>query len=1091
MNTLPPRHPRECPPSPRLNSPARKALCLLALCFAFSCQTTSALADDFDTLRLKWLTMITGGTAYNVSDPDIAAVITTIRNGGQDNWTNMLKTGGNSRVYLWPDLAGTTSPELTANYRRLRSMAMAYGTTGSSLYHNTSLLADIIGGLDWMQANRYNTSKSITGNWWDWEIGAQLALNDAIILVYDGLTATQITNYCDAMNHFLPDPQTLPENTGANLVWKSELVLLRAILQKNAAEVISARDALSPVFAYSWDDGFHMDGSFLQHTGVAYNGGYGKAMLLDLSNTLYLLKGSIWEVTDPDQENIFNWIYDSFMPFIYKGGFMSTVRGREISRQYAQDHNTGHDAIESLLRWPQIVPTPDVNGDGLAFKRMLKYWVAQDTFQAFLPSIGDIDKLVLAKALLADPATPMSEPVFNQPLPEMDRVVHLRPGFGFSLSMYSSRIKAFEYGSNENAHGWYTGYGMTSIYNNDLDQYDGHFWPTVNSYRLPGTTVDTRTLAAGAGSNGATRTENWVGSAEIAYLYGVAGMSLQSQHASLTGKKSWFMFDDEIVALGAGITSTDTTSPLKVETIVENRRLDSTGSNVLTVNSTIKPTTIPWVETMANTTWIRLAGTASGASVGYYFPTPTTVTGLRESRADSWSAINPGQSSTSVTNRYLSLSINHGSNPTNATYAYALLPNKTAAEMGAYASSPQFTVLENTTAAQAVKETTLNITGANFWADAVKSVGGITSNKKACVLMKETSTDIEVAVSDPTQVGSSIDIEIARPASGIISNDIRVKVTQLNPTIKFTVDVSAQTGGNVGNGIRGHTWKVKFSRPGQTIKDNADTSGIAITGTWQASSGSAGYYGTNYLHDQSLGKGTKNVSFTPSLTAGVYNVYTRWTADPNRATNVPVTITHAAGSSTVPVNQQLNGSQWMLMGTYAFNAGTGRNVTVSNTGTTGFVVADAVMFEGPSVPTPPVVIVDNNDATGVVKVGTWQAGSGAWGFYGTNYVSDVGVGKSGLQTVTFTPVLTAGTYKVYTRWTEGTTANRAPNVPYTVTYQGGSTTLTINQQIHPGEWVLLGTYAFATGSAGNVKIANTGTLAGQAVVADAVMFVGQ
>jgi hypothetical protein len=81
----------------------------------------------------------------------------------------------------------------------------------------------------------------------------------------------------------------------------------------------------------------------------------------------------------------------------------------------------------------------------------------------------------------------------------MDQVVHLRPGFGFGVSMSSHRIGTYESTNDENFQGWYTGVGMTYLYNKDPLQFTD-YWPTVNKYRLPGTTVDTMPRGNGEGA---------------------------------------------------------------------------------------------------------------------------------------------------------------------------------------------------------------------------------------------------------------------------------------------------------------------------------------------------------------------------------------------------------------------------------------------------------------------------------------------------------------------------------------------------------------------------------------------------------------
>ena len=54
---------------------------------------------------------------------------------------------------------------------------------------------------------------------------------------------------------------------------------------------------------------------------------------------------------------------------------------------------------------------------------------------------------------------------------------------------------------------------------------------------------------------------------------------------------------------------------------------------------------------------------------------------------------------------------------------------------------------------------------------------------------------------------------------------------------------------------------------------------------------------------------------------GNYRVYAKWPASSQHATNAVYTVTHANGATGVTVNQRLNGGQWNLLGTFAFNAG--------------------------------------------------------------------------------------------------------------------------------------------------------------------------
>jgi len=129
------------------------------------------------------------------------------------------------------------------------------------------------------------------------------------------------------------------------------------------------------------------------------------------------------------------------------------------------------------------------------------------------------------------------------------------------------------------------------------------------------------------------------------------------------------------------------------------------------------------------------------------------------------------------------------------------------------------------------------------------------------------------------------------------------------------------------------------------IVDTEDASGAVISGAWTASSTTAGFHGTNYLHDGGEGRGQKSVRFTPVIpTSGNYRVSLLWNSHTNRATNIPVAITHGGGVSNTTVNQQSNGGAWFDLGVFHFNAGTSGNLLLSNTGVNGYVIADAAMW---------------------------------------------------------------------------------------------------------------------------------------------------
>ncbi len=273
----------------------------------------------------------------------------------------------------------------------------------------------------------------------------------------------------------------------------------------------------------------------------------------------------------------------------------------------------------------------------------------------------------------------------------------------------------------------------------------------------------------------------------------------------------------------------------------------------------------------------------------------------------------------------------------------------------------------------------------------------------------------------------------------------------------------------------------------EIILDNADGSaaGVVFTGAWTTVTTVPGYWKTNYAHDGDAGKGTKTARFTPTITdAGDYEVFVLWTGRSYNAPSVPVTVTHAGGSDTTLINQTLENGEWFSLGVYTFDAGTAGNVQISNTGTSGRVVADAVRFHKSGPPRDTVVTLDSEDTTGITLVGSWPASTSVPGFSGSNYLQDGNTDK-GSKTVTFAPNLPqAGVYDVYMAWPSH--GNRAASVEVRIDHASGTDYKTINQQSYGGSRFRLGSYYFAAGTAGKVVISNANTTG--FVIADSVRF---
>lgn len=763
---------------------------MIRLCLRFCAMAVLVLgawtgrADEFDDLRLKWRNLITLGTNVQPANPLYASWVAEVSAAAQREWSKLNTSPG--RTYLWQDLQtpGPSSSDVTSSYERLRRMTLGWAVRGSTLESNLALRTDIINALDWLYTNAYNEATSPYDNFFDWEIGAPLNLVDVTVLLYDHLSAGQITRYMNTVNTFTPAPSL----TGANLVWQCVVVGVRGAVVKDGPKISSARLALSDVFPYvNGGDGFYADGSFVFHSYFAYNGGYGSELLGTLAPFLEWLHGSSYAVTDPAQTNVLRWVYDSFEPFLHRGALMQMVSGRYYTRD-GDDHQDGHEVLGSVLRLARFAPAPDAE----SFRRLVKREILSDTRRDFIASNPPPYDVWALEVLTDTNLLPAASRVGHFQFPRMDVVVHRRPNWSMGVAMSSRRIGNYEFTRGENLRGWYLGDGATWLYNDDLGQFADGYWPAVDPYRIPGTTVDTQVRTNGSGSSYRSP-RDWVGGASLLGLYGAVGMHTRAWNSTLTARKSWFMFDDEVVCLGADIESTD---GRPIETIVDNRRLAGYGDNPFRVNDVPQPDGVGWSGTLAGVTSAHLAGNVPGADVGYYFPQAVTLNARRESRAGAYSDLNTTYGSTTrVARSFLTLWFNHGINPSNATYAYVLLPNRSADGVASYAASPDVVVVENTSRAQAVREQRLGLTAVNFWRDSTNRVAGITSDRRASVLQRNDGSWLEVAVADPTQTNSgAITLELTAAAQVVDWADPTVTVLQMSPTLRLAVNVAGAAG---------------------------------------------------------------------------------------------------------------------------------------------------------------------------------------------------------------------------------------------------------------------------------------------------------
>ena len=699
--------------------------------------------------------------------------------------------------------------DMADHFENLNIMAKGYAMPGCKYYRNERLLAHIKEGLDYMfnevynyyltkynycnsayqkeyAGTKYAAPEGVTGtapfggNWFEWDIAAPLAFTETILLIENELRPDEIENYLSSFDRIL----FLPCGTMANRIWMARAVLVSAAVQNDEHRFWYALQQIKESFEYVdldeiksgntsiTTDGFYEDGSFIQHGVHPYMAGYGLAMISQLSEIILWTTGTAFELPAECVQRQIDWLFESYQPATYKGAMASCLSGRQIARN-SDETIYGRAVFQALVRASTYKSASDEDKEKLLSIAKYYYDCNSEIVDYY---DGTLIYLIKYTEKAMKVAKPRKDYIVTKIFPQTDRVIVHGKNYGAAVAMSSKRIAKYESINKENMSGWYTGDGALFIYSNNTGEYGVNFWKNIDWYKIPGTTVtDAHRLINN--SRNYNNPSNFAGGVSVG-KYGLAtieiapfvsGVREESFSSSLSAKKSYFFFDDEIVTLGSDIDCSDKANVL---TIIENRLVDTgdkyyaDGRQVILKNDAVTQ------KEDVKTAWFTGLG-------GYYFPNKTTINMIQKSG----------------TKTMFQLWIPHGYQVEDKTYECVYLPNMSQADTEKYAKAPDIQVLSNTDKVQAVKDKSSGATGYVFWEGA--SVGDVSADK-ACAVMTyaEDKKTFKVAVSDPSQSLDEVTVTVTLPSADMSiknkSDNIDVSINGTVATI--TVDMSAHYG---------------------------------------------------------------------------------------------------------------------------------------------------------------------------------------------------------------------------------------------------------------------------------------------------------
>jgi chondroitin AC lyase len=324
-----------------------------------------------------------------------------------------------------------------------------------------------------------------------------------------------------------------------------------------------------------------------------------------------------------------------------------------------------------------------------------------------------------------------------------------RPTFFTSVRMYSTR--------NANMEEPYNSEGILNHYRGDGANYLSinrseykEITPYNDWHKIPGTTVLQSEQMPGEEDIQKYNKSSFVGGVSGG-VYGAATFDFISPISGITAKKSWFFFDEEYVCLGADINSK---SEQNLATTINQVALNG--------DVTIKADSEP-IKQESNTCsneaklkWVY------HNNVGYYFPQTQDVKVSNQQQVGSWRLVSVQTTSPKgeVKGDVFKMWIDHGTNATEESYSYVVIPNITLKNMERN-KLDNINIIRNDADIQAVQHNTLNILYVVFYKQSelkLDNKNAISVDQPCIVMVKYNKKGevVSISAADPNRDKRSV-----------------------------------------------------------------------------------------------------------------------------------------------------------------------------------------------------------------------------------------------------------------------------------------------------------------------------------------------
>ncbi|VGO22334.1 polysaccharide lyase family 8 super-sandwich domain-containing protein [Pontiella sulfatireligans] len=474
---------------------------------------------------------------------------------------------------------------------------------------------------------------------------------------------------------------------------------------------------IAPGFA----DTFKPDGTGYHHKGV-YVGAYSPSTFIDAAVMKWLLDGTEYAYTETETETVLN----AYRAMRIMSSTYDTVQGT------GGRFPSNSSPILEMLTGYALLGTPETDA---MFSRLWKpaRLATDEFFLKRVPKRG-IGAFELMVEKGAQHIKPEAAPEGFWTFPYGGLAVHRRDGWMACVKGQSKYIWNYESSSSQNLYGYHGSSAALTILTDSRNAsgyaQDGWDWE-----HIPGATAPVLGMDKSKSAERQLTASGFMGGVSLDGRCGLFAVHHQfvpdkKQYKSNDGKypmgegwlearKSYFFFDDEIVALGSGISAKNDTGE---------------------VHTTLFQTAVEEAPERIGDKKLLSDG------VGNFYFVPN-IGSLKSSHGMQKSKTDRGNPSSGT---YAVAWFDHGNTPENDGYEYAVLVQATAERAAFYVDQPSYRVLKKDNRAHIVSHPKKGIVGyALFEAGLVEDTTLVEVDKPGLVMLRKEKDGLTVSVCNP------------------------------------------------------------------------------------------------------------------------------------------------------------------------------------------------------------------------------------------------------------------------------------------------------------------------------------------------------